>query len=87
MITKEQNERLTQTGPETPGGQMLRMYWHAIGTMEDLQKDPVRPVRLLSEDLHVLYHKFRNISAHPGRPRQRPPDHARLRSVFSLRRR
>ena len=31
-------------------------------------------VRLLSEDLHVLYHKFRNISAHPGRPRQRPPD-------------
>ncbi len=31
-------------------------------------------VRLLSEDLHGLYHKFRNISAHPGRPRQRPPD-------------
>jgi CRP-like cAMP-binding protein len=31
-------------------------------------------VRLLSEDLHGLYHKFRSISAHPGRPRQRPPD-------------
>jgi len=31
-------------------------------------------VRLLSEDLHGLYHKFRNISAHPGRPRQRMPD-------------
>ena len=31
-------------------------------------------VRLLSEDLHGLYHKFRNISAHPGRPRQRPSD-------------
>jgi CRP-like cAMP-binding protein len=31
-------------------------------------------VRLLSEDLHTLYHKFRNISAHPGRPRQRQPD-------------
>jgi CRP-like cAMP-binding protein len=29
-------------------------------------------VRLLSEDLHALYHKFRSISAHPGRPRQRP---------------
>jgi CRP-like cAMP-binding protein len=28
-------------------------------------------VRLLSEDLHGLYHKFRSISAHPGRPRQR----------------
>ena len=31
-------------------------------------------VRLLSEDLHQLYHKFRSISAHPGRPRHRPPD-------------
>jgi CRP-like cAMP-binding protein len=27
--------------------------------------------RLLSEDLHGLYRKFRNISAHPGRPRRR----------------
>lgn len=28
-------------------------------------------VRLLSEDLHALYDKFRSISAHPGRPRHR----------------
>lgn len=31
-------------------------------------------VRLLSDDLHGLYHKFRSISAHPGRPRHRPLD-------------
>jgi CRP-like cAMP-binding protein len=31
-------------------------------------------VRLLSEDLHGLYGKFRSITAHPGRPRQRPLD-------------
>jgi len=31
-------------------------------------------VRLLSEDLHGLYYKFRSISAHPGRPRHRPLD-------------
>ena len=29
-------------------------------------------VHVLSEDLHGLYDKFRTISAHPGRPRQRP---------------
>jgi CRP-like cAMP-binding protein len=29
-------------------------------------------VGLLSEELNGLYHKFRSISAHPGRPRQRP---------------
>lgn len=28
-------------------------------------------VRLLSENLHGLYHKFRSVSAHPGRPRRR----------------
>ena len=31
-------------------------------------------VRLLSEDLHALYHKFRSVSAHPGRPRHRSLD-------------
>jgi len=31
-------------------------------------------VRLLSEDLHAIYHKFRSITAHPGRPRNRPLD-------------
>jgi CRP-like cAMP-binding protein len=28
-------------------------------------------IRLLSENLHGLYHKFRSVSAHPGRPRRR----------------
>jgi hypothetical protein len=34
----------------------------------------VEILRLLSEDLHVLYHKFRSISSHPGRPRHRALD-------------
>jgi CRP-like cAMP-binding protein len=28
-------------------------------------------IRLLSDNLHSLYHKFRSVSAHPGRPRRR----------------
>ncbi len=31
-------------------------------------------VRLLSENMHELYHKFGSISAHPGRPRRRSLD-------------
>ena len=31
-------------------------------------------LRLLSEELHSLYHKFRGISSHPGRPRRRELD-------------
>src|SRR5436309_3918393 len=54
MITKETNERLTQTGPGTPMGNMLRRYWQVVGTAPELKDDPVRPVRLLGEDL-VLF--------------------------------
>lgn len=34
----------------------------------------VQVLRLLSDDLHGLYHKFRSICAHPGRPRHRDLD-------------
>src|SRR5579884_379016 len=54
MITQEMNDRLTHVGPGTPMGTLLRCYWHPVGTTADLDKDPVRPVRLLGEDL-VLY--------------------------------
>jgi len=54
MITQEENDRLTRVGPGTPMGALLRRYWHAVGTAVDLDRDPVRPVRLLGEDL-VLF--------------------------------
>src|SRR5881409_2975581 len=54
MTTAAINERLTQTTPGTPMGELLRRYWQVIGTMPDLDEDPVRPVRLLGENL-VLF--------------------------------
>src|SRR5205809_5114590 len=54
MLTKEQNELLTQTAPETATGRWLRRYWWPISAVSELDKDPVRPVRLLGEDL-VLF--------------------------------
>src|SRR5438105_448709 len=54
MLTAEEHEHLIQTGQGTPMGSLLRRYWHPIATAADLEKDPVRPVRLLSEDL-TLY--------------------------------
>ena len=55
MLTKEQNDLLTQTGPATPGGRMLRAYWMPVALAEELPQDgaPV-PVRLLSEDLLLV---------------------------------
>ncbi len=54
MLTKEQNDRLTQTGADTPTGRWLRRYWWPISAVSELDKDPVQPVRLLGEDL-VLF--------------------------------
>jgi CRP-like cAMP-binding protein len=40
----------------------------------DQQQDfSMQVVRLLSESLHGLYHKFRSVSTHPGRPRRLRP--------------
>jgi len=63
MLTKEENDLLTQTGPGTPGGSLLRSYWQPAALSEELPPDgaPLR-IRLLSEDL-VL---FRDDQGRPG---------------------
>lgn len=45
-----------------------------VGFLRDRCDCCMQVVRLLSEDLHGLYYKFRSISAHPGRPKRRPAD-------------
>lgn len=52
--TREENERLTQVGPGTPMGNLLRRYWHVVGVAVEFDKEPVQPIRVLGEDL-TLY--------------------------------
>jgi 5,5'-dehydrodivanillate O-demethylase oxygenase subunit len=52
--TAAQNDRLTRVGPGTPMGELLRRYWHPIGTTVQLDENPVRKVRLLGEDLTLF---------------------------------
>ena len=54
MLTKELNETLTRVGPGTPMGELMRRYWHPVAGSAELDENPVKKVRLLSEDL-VLY--------------------------------
>lgn len=51
MLRKEQNDLLTQTGPETPMGGMFRRYWIPALLAEELAEADGTPVRvqLLSE--------------------------------------
>ncbi|HZT08863.1 MAG TPA: Rieske 2Fe-2S domain-containing protein [Chloroflexota bacterium] len=53
MLSKEENELITRTGPGTPGGEMFRRFWLPACLSSELPEpdgDPVR-VRLLGEDL------------------------------------
>jgi 5,5'-dehydrodivanillate O-demethylase oxygenase subunit len=55
MLSREQNERLTQVGPGTPGGELLRRYWQVLCPTKELACDVDRKrVRLLGEDLLVF---------------------------------
>lgn len=44
------NKMLTEVGPGTPAGNMLRCYWWPIACVDQIGTSPV-PVRLLGEDL------------------------------------
>src|SRR5438477_157158 len=53
MLKAEINELLTQTGPETPAGDLFRRYWLPALHTEELPEDDCPPVRvkILSERL------------------------------------
>ena len=55
MLSAEKNRLITETGPDTPAGGLLRRYWQPAALSEELDAArPIVEVRLLGEDL-VLF--------------------------------
>ena len=55
MMKQERNELVTQTGPGSPAGNVMRQYWIPAALSDELEGErPITPVRLLGEDL-VLF--------------------------------
>ena len=54
MLTVEANQRITQVGPGTPMGELMRRYWIPIRPLAQILDENVMPVRILGEDL-VLF--------------------------------
>jgi 5,5'-dehydrodivanillate O-demethylase len=79
MLTQEQNERLTQVGPGTPMGNLLRRYWHPIATVSQMKDRDTLPIKLLGEDL-VLY---RDLSGTYGLLEARCP-HRSMSLVYGI---
>jgi 5,5'-dehydrodivanillate O-demethylase len=55
MLTRAENEILTRVGPGTPAGELLRRYWHPVLVAGELTaEEPIKPVRILGENLVVF---------------------------------
>jgi phenylpropionate dioxygenase-like ring-hydroxylating dioxygenase large terminal subunit len=55
MMSREQNDLITRTGPDTPAGKLLRAHWQPAALLDELDPArPVVPVRLLGENF-VLF--------------------------------
>ncbi len=55
MLSKEDNEKVTRTGPGTPAGRLLRQYWQPVATLDDLPADGAPlPLMIMGEEL-VLF--------------------------------
>ncbi len=49
MLTAEENELLTRTGPDTPAGRYLRLFWQPVYRSEDLEPGQAVPLHILNE--------------------------------------
>ncbi|MCU1528905.1 MAG: kshA 3 [Frondihabitans sp.] len=55
MLRQEENDRVTQSGPGTPLGQLLRSYWQPVALVAEMTDErPVKPVKIMSEDLALF---------------------------------
>ena len=59
MLNAEQNRLVTETGPGTGCGDLMRHYWQPAALTEELTEErPVVAVTLMGEEL-VLYQRRR----------------------------
>jgi 5,5'-dehydrodivanillate O-demethylase len=63
MLTREENELLTQVSRGTPCGELLRRYWHPVAAAAELTDEkPIKAVKILNEELVV----YRDTTGHYG---------------------
>ena len=67
MLTKEQNERITRVGPNTPLGKLMRRYWQPVGISKDVENGgPPHAVKVMGEEL-TLFRTQEGVPALVGR--------------------
>src|ERR1700712_59864 len=55
MMSQEQNDLITRTGPKDACGKLMRMYWQPAALVDELQGPrPVKTVKMLGENLGLF---------------------------------
>ena len=55
MMSVQRNDLITRTGPETPAGKLMRLYWQAAALVEELPAErPLKAIELLGQKM-VLF--------------------------------
>ncbi|MFD0305802.1 Rieske 2Fe-2S domain-containing protein [Streptomyces sp. NPDC127119] len=76
MLRREDNERVTRTGPGTPLGQLMRAYWQPVALVSEMSDErPVKAIRIMSEDL-VLFRRDDDAQGDDAQGGHAPGDHA-----------
>jgi phenylpropionate dioxygenase-like ring-hydroxylating dioxygenase large terminal subunit len=73
MMSVQRNELITRTGPETPAGKLMRLYWQPAALVEELPLErPVKAVELFGQkmvlfrDEHGRYGLVDRVCPHRG---------------------
>jgi 5,5'-dehydrodivanillate O-demethylase oxygenase subunit len=54
MLSETENQELLRVGPGSLMGDLMRRYWMPVAAVAELDDNPIKPIRLMGEDL-VLY--------------------------------
>ena len=67
VLTAEQNRRLTEVGPGTPMGNLLRRYWHPIAAESEFAGVPGAATKAVRQSLAVSRPKLRFSASTPAK--------------------
>ncbi len=54
MLTKDQNDLVTLTGPGTPGGKLFRSYWLPVAMESDIPEDSPIAIKAMHQDFALF---------------------------------
>jgi len=54
MLSVQQNDLITRTGPGTAAGALMRRYWQPAALVDELAERPIKAIRLFGENLVIF---------------------------------